>query len=230
MIPTLYRMELTPQQQQQAPQQQGGTLPMQRPSMEQPQQAPQGPTGFSNAYQQEKPADDIQERFTNSLNQKTDYFGNNRLTTLMQERIGGFASNLRGQIEQGNMTNDEAKQVLNRAVQEEFGSVKGWMDGKPEPTSWRETKNPEMTRKYILENSQAFEELEAMRVDIEATKAKLEAVHDKKNPKFQKAIALLGAKTQKFQQMETTLKQGMYGGEAIEAGLTMKKARGEDTL
>lgn len=242
MMPTLYRMETNPELQQQMMQQQGaqqqasGSLPMQRPAAPQePQPQQQGGNGnFAQTYQQGKPEtaplqDDIKAKFMGEIDAKAHAFGENRMTAIMQNRVADFAENLRVQMESGNMTKEEAKQVLSRAIQGEYENIQGWMDGKPEPTNWRETKNPEATKKFLLQNKQAFEEAEKVRKEVTETKAKLEAVEDKKNPKYQKAMGLLEAKRQKLQQMEETLRQGLYGGEMVESGLQLKKARGEST-
>lgn len=221
---TLYRSELSPQQQQ-PQQQQGGPLPMQRPPV--PQQQAQPPLGTANKPVQEE---DMLGNMKMSVANKFSALGDNRFTSRMQERVGQFAQDIRAQIDSGSITDEEGKQILASAIGDEFKTVTGWMNGKKSPQNYMETKDPAATKKYLQENRQAFEEARDLKASISERETILRDVYDKKDPRYQKSVQDLMQMKQRYSQMHEALRNGILTGEAYDGDKAMREQRGEEVV
>lgn len=225
---TLYRAELMPPAQEAQQQTGQGPLPMQRPSMAQPQQGGNIPPSQQQPYVGKE--SNIDQRMYASIQNKISDVQDNRFTGKMQERVGSIATNLRGMIESGQLTEEEAKQVMAESVGSEFKDVTGWMNGKTAPKNYKETSDPTASRKFLEENKQALEEMRDLKRTISEREEKLRTVFDKKNPNFMKSSQDLQQMKQKYDQMFQGVRGKMIGGSGFEADKAMRAQRGEEVL
>lgn len=236
MFTTLYRLEMSPQQQQAFQQQQQvqqGTqqsnLPMEKPDVPTfPSESEEasGSGEFASTYQQDRPAEDIGKRMNISRENMLKDVQGNRFTKFEMDRVGGIAERLRGMIDSGGMTESEAQQVLIKALKEDSKNMSKWMRGGSE-TPWYDRPDAEMIMDYVDKNQQAFDEFNKLQAEVELSKERLDHVYDKKSPKYAKAMQALAQKSQRVQQLEQTLQQGLYGDEMVQAGVEMNQARSE---
>lgn len=228
---TLYRQELSGPQQQAQEQQQGGPLPMQRPTP-----APAGgvitPPKPTNARPDmpEEFSSDIDERANMSMRNRMRDIQNNRFTSKMQERVQSMATNIRGMIESGQMTEEEGKQVLADSVGSEFKDVTGWMNGRKAPQNYMETKDPVATKKFLEENKQAFEKMRDLKSEIVSREEKLRKVFNKEDPRFMKASQDIQTMKQKYSQMFEGIRMKMTAGAGYQGNQAMRAQRGQEVL